>query len=149
MVTSRLSYLSIALLFIGSPYAHAAKKGVVKVKTAEEFNKIINEMTPTVITFISPTCGACVAMDQTFTDAANNYGNSVTFAKVDVTNDKLKPIVDTFGINATPTIFYKELGTKDKNKFNARLQALYGKPEKQAVAIKSKAGKAKSKKSKK
>lgn len=106
----------------------ANNKSTIEVKSMNDFYKAINSDKPTIIKFFAPWCGACTAMAPTFENAAQDYKDVAQFVNVDVTNDALKDAVDMFGIQATPTLIYKEIGLKDKAEFNKRLESFLKKP---------------------
>jgi thiol-disulfide isomerase/thioredoxin len=105
------------------------KKAYKEIASMNDFHAIINSTKPTVIKFYAPWCGACTAMDELFNSAARTYQDTAQFCNLDVTKDELKDVIDIFGIQATPTLIYKEIGFKDKDEFNKRLESFLIKPK--------------------
>jgi len=57
---------------------------------------------PALVDFWASWCGPCVVLTPTFERLAAQYGNEITFAKVNV--DELPALADRFGVRSIPTL---------------------------------------------
>lgn len=100
---------------------------IQEVNTLKKFEEaIIQDNLPSILLFESPNCPACKAMVPVFKQAAKKYGRSANFIDVDATKEELKPIVDHYGVNGVPTIYYKEVGFKQEADFNKTVECFLG-----------------------
>jgi thiol-disulfide isomerase/thioredoxin len=108
----RYIYLIISI-FLGYflPLYSFNKKLSFDIKNRKEFQNIIDNITkPAIINFYAPWNKDSITFNKTFDRISKIYSNKINFIKVDVTNNDLIPIVDTFGIYELPTIFFKFIG---------------------------------------
>ncbi len=75
--------------------------------TDESFEELVTSSDkPLMVDFWAPWCGPCKAIAPSVEALANEYGDKVTFAKVNVDDNPLSP--SKFGVQAIPTlIFFK------------------------------------------
>jgi thiol-disulfide isomerase/thioredoxin len=125
----KLPILSL-LILVGTVRLYAADPIIREINSPQEFQEAINGKKDSCIIFYAPWCGACNAMKETFAEAAKHFSGDVDFIKVDASNEKLKEAVDTFGIQAIPTVFLKHVGAQDKDSFIKRLEGFTGKTRK-------------------
>lgn len=65
-------------------------------------------------------------MQDPFNQAAKKLKNDVTFIKVDADNEKFKDIADSFGVEAIPTIIFKQVGIRTKDQLTKGIQTFLG-----------------------
>jgi thiol-disulfide isomerase/thioredoxin len=120
--------LKHTLILLGiTAQAIAATSSLKEVQSPQEFQEAVNSKKECVIIFYAPWCGACNSMKDTISDVAKSFKDDLTFIKVDASNEKLKDIVDTFGVQAIPTIFIKQVGAQDKGSFTRKIEQFTGK----------------------
>jgi len=75
--------------------------------TDESFEELVTSSDkPLMVDFWAPWCGPCKAIAPSVEALAGEYGDQVTFAKVNVDDNPLSP--SKFGVQAIPTlIFFK------------------------------------------
>ena len=75
--------------------------------TDESFEELVTTSDkPLMVDFWAPWCGPCKAIAPSVEALAGEYGDQVTFAKVNVDDNPLSP--SKFGVQAIPTlIFFK------------------------------------------
>ena len=75
--------------------------------TDESFEELVTTSDkPLMVDFWAPWCGPCKAIAPSVEALADEYGDQVTFAKVNVDDNPLSP--SKFGVQAIPTlIFFK------------------------------------------
>jgi len=90
---------------------HAIHASLIVVENEEQFNKITQSNTPSVIVFSAEWCGGCKALKPTFQKVMDNPEfKHIVFAKVDV--DKLDTLAHKQKIKLMPTLFFMQSGQK-------------------------------------
>ena len=101
----------------------------IKINSAEEFNKIVNNVTiPVIIDFWAVWCGPCQMFAPTFESVAKNYPLKANFLKVNT--EEVQEIAAQFGIRSIPTItalkngkeIDRVMGALNENQFNMWVQ---------------------------
>ena len=130
ILSSQLSLVLCALPQAKKPSTKTTKtpraQAYTEINSLNEFQQAINSNKPTVLLFYAPWCKACDSMKPVFEAEAQRYKNQIQFIAIDATKEDLKDPVDMFGIQGIPTLYYKEVGLKTKDQFNATLTRLYG-----------------------
>lgn len=73
-----------------------------------EFNKIINEQTPTLVDFYATWCGPCKMMHPILEQLKTKVGDSVSIVKIDV--DKNQELSAQYRIQSVPTLMIFKAG---------------------------------------
>lgn len=91
---------------------------LIMIESEEQFNKIVNADTPSIVVFSAEWCGGCKALKEPFQKVVDNPAfKDVTFAKVDV--DKHEGLSKKYNIRYLPTIYFMQAGQK-KNELIGR-----------------------------
>ncbi len=125
MNNRNFSIMLLKVFFFTNAFALSGKEneGCKELATAKELQEILRDTShPLVVLFYTPWCPACKGMIPVINQAAQSY-DQVHFAKADITKKEFNTIVDALGIEAIPTVIYKETGYKPKEQFNKRLEA--------------------------
>jgi thioredoxin 1 len=77
---------------------------MVKILHVQKNNwqEVLSSSKPVLVDFWADWCWPCRALAPTFEKLAQNYGNEVVFAKLDV--DELPELAGQFGIQSIPTL---------------------------------------------
>jgi len=101
-------------------------KFFIDVKNKLDFQKIIDDTKkPAIINFYAPWNKDSMNFNKDFEALSKIYYKNVNFIKVDVTNNDLIQVVDTFGIYEIPTIFYKTIGSIKYNNLKENIELLF------------------------
>ena len=74
----------------------------------DNWGEVVSSSKPVLVDFWAGWCGPCRALAPTFEKLAQNYGDEVVFAKLDV--DELPELAGQFGIQSIPTLLVLEGG---------------------------------------
>jgi thioredoxin 1 len=66
--------------------------------------KVLKSDKPVMVDFWAPWCGPCKAIAPTIEALENEYGDKITFAKVNVDENPTSPI--KYGVQAIPTLIF-------------------------------------------
>lgn len=76
--------------------------------TEDNFEEIISENKNVVLDFWATWCGPCVQLDPVIKDLAEEFGNKVSFGKVNI--EKNGSIPSKYGIQSLPTLLFLKDG---------------------------------------
>ena len=90
----------------------------VKTVTDENFEaEVLNATQPVLVDFWAPWCGPCQAFAPTFEEVAENYGNKVAFAKINIDDSPETP--SKYGVMSIPTLLLIKNGQVKATKMGA------------------------------
>ena len=73
----------------------------------DNFDKLINSTTPTLVDFFATWCGPCKAMNPLIEEVKKDIGSEANIIKIDV--DKNRSTASKYGVRSVPTlILFKE-----------------------------------------
>jgi len=81
-------------------------QNIIEIDDDSFEQKILKSEKPVMVDFWAPWCGPCKAIAPTIDALEQEYGDKITFAKVNVDNNPITP--SKYGVQAIPTlIFFK------------------------------------------
>ncbi len=81
-------------------------QNIIEIDDDSFENKVLKSDKPVVVDFWAPWCGPCKAIAPTVEALEKEYGDKMTFVKVNVDENPIAP--SKFGVQAIPTlIFFK------------------------------------------
>lgn len=81
-------------------------QNIIEIDDESFEDKILKSDKPVMVDFWAPWCGPCKAIAPTVDALEKEYGNDMTFAKVNVDENPVSP--SKYGVQAIPTlIFFK------------------------------------------
>ncbi len=99
---------------------------VKEITTMKEYNELSKENRPVVFFFYAPWCGACKGMKSPYDEISHELKDKALMVKINVDNKELKPLVQSLGITAIPTIFIKKVGAQKKEALKKIIEAAIG-----------------------
>ncbi|PNY27750.1 Desumoylating isopeptidase 1 [Tolypocladium capitatum] len=108
-----------------APNGTGSTKNRVKIVTGQdELSRLLNgaEKSCAVIFFTSATCSPCKVLYPVYDQLVEEYGDKVTFIKVDISQPQTTLIAQQFSIRATPT-FVTFLKGEEENRWSGADQA--------------------------
>lgn len=96
---------------------------VTSIKTLDEWQHMITQNSVVVVDFYAAWCGPCRIIGPKFEDMSKeeSMAGKVAFAKVDVENEALQPVVQHYEISAMPTLMVFKDGQKSHKTVGANL----------------------------
>lgn len=81
-------------------------QNIIEIEDDNFEEKVLKSDKPVMVDFWAPWCGPCKAIAPTVESLEKEYGNNMTFAKVNVDENPISP--SRYGVQAIPTlIFFK------------------------------------------
>ena len=81
-------------------------ENIIEIEDDSFDEKVLKSDKPVMVDFWAPWCGPCKAIAPTVDDLEKEYGDKMTFVKVNVDENPISP--SKFGVQAIPTlIFFK------------------------------------------
>ncbi len=101
---------------------------IEEIETTDALKKVLSgQNKPVVLLFYADWCGACKALKPHLTTIAERYKKQARFLKINADNEECKEAIDFFGIEAIPTLIFKNVGIMDEKQLEMTLKNFLGK----------------------
>lgn len=117
----------LSFLLLSSSLLQAVSP-VKEITTLKEYKEVVAQDKPLVLFFYAPWCAACKGMKDPFDEVAQELKDKALLVKINIENKELKPISESLGITAIPTIFIRKVGRQDKIQLKNTIEAATAKP---------------------
>lgn len=117
-----MKHLLISLTLLGASLIAAP----TEITTMKEYKQLADAKEPVVLFFYAPWCGACKKMKSPFDEITKELNGKARMVKINVDSKELKPLAQSLGITAIPTIVIRKTGVQPKEVLKKTIEAALG-----------------------
>ena len=115
---------------LAKPIASSKAQEAQEIESMGQLREVLSKREPVVLMFYAAWCGPCKSMKDAYDTIAARFHGRAHVAKINADLDASKEMLDFLGVEATPTLIFRNVGVMSEDQLQKVLTAFTGEPSK-------------------